>query len=62
MKIGDLVKSSLMEGQYGIVIEKVISEEQICGFLSKRCLYTVHWACGCVSPSFKHWELEVVDE
>lgn len=60
MKVGDLVTSPLMKGEYGIIVEEQKFDEQISGFLSKRCLYTVSWSSGVMLVGFRQWELEAV--
>lgn len=60
MKVGDLVVSSLVEGEYGIIVDKQEYKEQISGFLSKRHLYTVSWSDGMCLVGFREWELEII--
>ncbi len=61
MKIGDLVKSPLFVGQYGIIVKETTYKEQISGFLAKQVLYTVSWSSGIILHGFRFWELEVVN-
>ena len=62
MKIGDLVKSSLFAGQYGIIVKETTHREQISGFLSEQTLYTVSWTSGVLLHGFRLRELEVISE
>ena len=61
MKIGDLVKSTLMSGEYGIIIGKINYHQPINGFIAETRLYTVYWSSGLKLSGFRLWELEAVD-
>ncbi len=62
MKIGDLVKSPLFTGQYGIIVKETTHREQINGLLAEQTLYTVSWTSGALLHGFRLWELEAIDE
>lgn len=62
VQIGDLVRCSLLEEQYGIIVDIRTRTEPINGIMAQQTLYSVSWTSGILLHGFRQWELEAVYE
>jgi len=62
MKKGDLVRHYIEQGNYGIITNVILYQEQIAGMVAKSYLYTVLFFLNGRQAGLKFWELEVINE